>query len=78
MNGLPKSAAKGKTASLDIRSDEGISQDELTSSDSPLAKFGQRNWRKSLRKFKPPMGDILSEFLFSAVCATRRLLRGAA
>ena len=61
-----KKRGEGKTASLDAQSDEGISQDELTSSDSPLANSEQKELAqrlgKSLAELKPPMGDILSDF----------------
>jgi RNA polymerase sigma factor (sigma-70 family) len=61
-----KKRGEGKTASLDAQLDEGISQNELTSSDSPLANLEQKELaqllRKTLAELKPPMGDILSDF----------------
>ena len=61
-----KKRGEGKTDSLDAQSDEGISQNELTSTDSPLANLEQKELAqrlgKSLTELKPPMGDILSDF----------------
>ena len=61
-----KKRGEGKTASLDAQPDDGISQNELTSSDSPLADLEQKELAqrlgKSLTELKPPMGDILSDF----------------
>jgi RNA polymerase sigma factor (sigma-70 family) len=61
-----KKRGEGKTASLDEQLDDGISQNELTASDSPLEDLEQKELaqrlRNSLRELKPPMGDILSDF----------------
>jgi RNA polymerase sigma factor (sigma-70 family) len=61
-----KKRGEGKTDSLDAQPDEGISQNELTSSDSPLANLEQKELAqrlgKSLAELKPPMGEILSDF----------------
>ena len=61
-----KKRGEGKTDSLDAQPGEGISQNELTSSDSPLANLEQmelaQRLRKSLAELKPPMGEILSDF----------------
>jgi RNA polymerase sigma factor (sigma-70 family) len=61
-----KKRGEGKTDSLDAQPDDGISQNELTSSDSPLADLEQKELAqrlgKSLAELKPPMGDILSDF----------------
>ena len=61
-----KKRGEGKTDSLDAQPDEGVSQDEPTTSDSPLADLEQKELAqrlgKSLAELKPPMGDILSDF----------------
>ena len=61
-----KKRGEGKTDSLDEEPDDGISQNELTSGDSPLANLEQmelaQRLGKSLAELKPPMGDILSDF----------------
>jgi RNA polymerase sigma factor (sigma-70 family) len=66
-----KKRGEGKTASLDAQPDNGISQNELTSSDSPLANLEQmelaQRLGKSLAELKPPMGDILSDFFLDGL-----------
>ena len=61
-----KKRGEGKTDSLDAQPDDGISQNELTSSDSPLADLEQKELAqrlgRSLTELKPPMGEILSDF----------------
>jgi RNA polymerase sigma factor (sigma-70 family) len=61
-----KKRGEGKTDSLDAQQDEGITQDELTSCDSPLANLEQKELAqrlgKSLTELKPPIGEILSDF----------------
>jgi RNA polymerase sigma factor (sigma-70 family) len=59
-----KKRGEGKTDSLDAQPDEGISQNEPTTNDSPLDELEQKELAqrlgKSLTELKPPMGDILS------------------
>jgi RNA polymerase sigma factor (sigma-70 family) len=61
-----KKRGEGKTDSLDTQADEGISQNEPTTNDSPLTDLEQKELAqrlgKSLAELKPPMGDILSDF----------------
>ena len=61
-----KKRGEGKTDSLDAQADGGVSQNEPTTSHSPLedleqAELAQR-LGKSLAELKPPMREILSDF----------------
>ena len=61
-----KKRGEGKTDSLDAQLEGGISQNEPTTSHSPLDDLEQVEWAlrlgKSLAELKPPMGEILSDF----------------
>jgi RNA polymerase sigma factor (sigma-70 family) len=61
-----KKRGEGKTDSLDVRPDGGVSQNEPISSDSPLENLEQvelaQRLSKSLAELKEPMGEILSDF----------------
>ena len=66
-----KKRGEGRTDSLEAQSDEGASQSEPTSSDSPLANLEQTELAdrlgKSLADLKPPMGEILSDFFLNGL-----------
>jgi len=61
-----KKRGEGKTDSLDAPLDGGVSQNEPTTSDSPLEDLEQvelaQQLSKSLAELKKPMGEILSDF----------------
>lgn len=61
-----KKRGEGKTDSLDDPQAGGGSQNEPTTTDSPLDDLEQKELAqrlgKSLAELKPPMGDILSDF----------------
>jgi len=61
-----KKRGEGKTDSLDAPPDGGVSQNEPTTSDSPLEDLEQvelaQQLSKSLAELKKPMGEILSDF----------------
>jgi RNA polymerase sigma factor (sigma-70 family) len=61
-----KKRGEGKTDSLEAQADRGVSQNEPTTSHSPLEDLEQvelaQRLGKSLAELKPPMGDILSDF----------------
>lgn len=61
-----KKRGEGKTDSLDAQADGGVSQNEPTTSDSPLEDLEQKELAQrlgeSLTELKPPMGEILSDF----------------
>ena len=66
-----KKRGEGKTDSLDALSDEGASNSEPISSDSPLADLEQMELAHrlgmSLAALKPPMGEILSDFFLQGL-----------
>jgi RNA polymerase sigma factor (sigma-70 family) len=61
-----KKRGEGKTDSLDEQGDGGVSQNEPTTSHSPLEDLEQvelaQRLRMSLKELKTPMGEILSDF----------------
>jgi RNA polymerase sigma factor (sigma-70 family) len=66
-----KKRGEGKTDSLDARPDGEASQNEPTTSHSPLEDLEQAELAerlgKSLAKLKPPMGEILSDFFLDGL-----------
>ena len=67
-----KKRGEGKTDSLDDpQAGGGISQNEPTTTDSPLDDLEQKELAqrlgKSLAELKPPMGDILSDFFLDGL-----------
>jgi RNA polymerase sigma factor (sigma-70 family) len=66
-----KKRGEGKTDSLDAQAEEGVSQNEPTTSHSPLEDLQQvelaERLGKSLAELKPPMGEILSDFFLQGL-----------
>ena len=66
-----KKRGEGKTDSLDDPQADGGSQNEPTTTDSPLDDLEQKELAqrlgKSLAELKPPMGDILSDFFLDGL-----------
>ena len=77
-----KKRGEGKTDSLDAQADEGVSQNEPTTSDSPLDGFGAKGTGATARRSPSRNSNrrwVTSfQISFSTVCATRRLPGGAA
>ena len=62
-----KKRGEGKTESLDAPTDDGTAKPEPASANSPLADLEQRELAerlgRSLAELKPPLGEILSDFV---------------